>query len=342
MTPWIRWIGLFTAAILGSACFAASEPSVWRPFSDDSPWNQPIAAGAPSDPASTKLIAGLAARGPWRINIKDWSIPIYFINSDATPKYDVGDSRPGIYGAGFEFPRSIPIPDDAVPSPPAGDNSDHHLCIVDRAKHLEWGMWYARKDASGRWFTGLGAVTDLSGTGVAPPWFASKRQLDSHRARASGFPLVAGVIRVEEIRAGRIEHALVFAYDRCRAEYFIPPASTAQAAEPSTINNATGIPMGGRIQLDPSWDVEHSGLSPAAKVIARALQEYGAYCGDYAGANVLYAENSPKAVAAWRGLLSSDDLAAIFTPQMIAKHFRVLDMGTLLPGQNLSEGKNKS
>jgi hypothetical protein len=51
---------------------------------------------------------------------------------------------------------------------------------------------------------------------------------------------------------------------------------------------------------------------------------------------VLYAENSPKAVAAWNGLLSSDDLAAVFTPQMIAKHFRVLAMGTLLPGQNLT------
>jgi hypothetical protein len=68
----------------------------------------------------------------------------------------------------------------------------------------------------------------------------------------------------------------------------------------------------------------------------KALRDTAPYCGDYAGANVLYAENSPQAVAAWKRLLNSDDLAAIFTPQMIAKHFRVLDMGTLLPGQNLT------
>ena len=42
--------------------------------------------------------------------------------------------------------------------------------------------------------TGLGAVTDLSGTGVALPWFAVQRELDSARARASGFPLIAGLI----------------------------------------------------------------------------------------------------------------------------------------------------
>ncbi len=315
---------------------AADTPEVWRPFSNDSPWNQPIGAEVPSDPNSDQLIADLASRGPWQINIRDWSIPVYFVDASTTPRRDVGDLRPGIYGRGFEFPRHIPIPDGAVASPPVGDDSDNHLCIIDRTRHLEWGMWAARQDPTGRWFTGLGAVTDLSGTGVAPPWFDSPRQLDSHRARASGFPLIAGLIRVEEIKAGHIDHALVFAYDHCRPEFLIPPASTAQVNSFPQLDPARGIPMGGRIQLDPAWDVEHSGLSPSGKIIARALQEYGAYCGDYAGANVLYAENSPAAVAAWQGLLRKDELTAIFNPAMIAKHFRVIRMGNLLPGQNLS------
>ena len=98
----------------------------------------------------------------------------------------------------------------------------------------------------------------------------------------------------------------------------VPPASTAQVAQLDAVDSR-GIPMGGRIQLDPSWDVENSELSPAGKVIARALQEYGAFCGDYAGANVLYAENSPAAVAAWQGVLSPEDLAAV-------EHKAALDM----------------
>lgn len=307
----------------------------WRAFSDDSPWNQKIAANAPSDRHSEELVADFASRGSVHINIKDWSVPAYFVDADQTARHDVGDSRPGVYGAGFEFPRRIPIPRDAVASPPYIPDSDNHLCVVDRARDLEWGLWAAIPDAAGRWLTGLGAVTDLAGTGVAPPWFASRREFDSHRARASGFPLIAGLILREEIAAGRIEHALVFAYDHCRGSFFIPPASTAQVVKPE-INDATGIPMGGRIQLDPSWDVEHSGLSRSGQIVARALQEYGAFCGDFAGANVIYAENSPEAVREWQGVLDYDELKSVFTPEFIRRHFRVLDMGNLLPGQNLA------
>ncbi|HVZ64400.1 MAG TPA: hypothetical protein VG936_07500 [Lacunisphaera sp.] len=314
---------------------AGSPPAAWRPFSADSPWNRPIAAGTEADPDSRALIDDLASRGAFHINITDWSIPVYFVDADRTPLRDVGDSRPDVYGRGFEFPRRVPIPDGAVASPPVGEFSDNHLCIIDRAKQLEWGMWAARQDPTGRWFTGLGAVTDLAGTGVAPPWFASRRQLDSHRARASGFPLVAGLILRDEVASGRIDHALVFAYDHCRSGFLVPPASTSQSAKQEAID-ARGIPMGGRIQLDPSWDVEHSALSRAGKAIARALQEYGAYCGDYADGNVLYAENSPAAVQAWKGVLAGDTLAATFTPEFIRAHFRVVVMGNLLPGQNLS------
>jgi hypothetical protein len=311
---------------------AAAAP--WRPFSAASPWNQRIPVHAASDRDSQTLIDDLASRGPWLVNMKDWSIPVYFVDADHTPKHDVGDSRPGVYGAGFAFPRRIPIPDGAVASPPFREGSDNHLSIIDRAKGLEWGMWAAQRDATGRWFTGLGAVTDLTGTGVAPPWYKSRREYDSHRGRASGFPLVAGLIFVDEIKAGRIDHALAFAYDHCRTGLFIPPASTAQVALLEAVGSR-GIPMGGRIQLDPAWNIESSALTPAGKVIARALQEYGAYCSDYAGANVLYGENSPAAVAAWSGVLAQHDLAAVFTPDFIRTHFRVIDMGNLLPGQNL-------
>jgi hypothetical protein len=310
--------------VLALPAVAAAAGEVWRPFSDDSPWNQPIAADATPDPASEALIADFASRGPLHINIRDWSIPVYFVDAATTPKHAVFDSRPGIFGRGFEFPRAIPIPDGAVASPPVGEESDNHLCIIDRRLGLEWGLWAARRNAQGEWGTGLGAVTDLRGTGVAPPWFAAARELDAHRARASGFPLIAGLIRVEEIRAGRIAHALCFAYDHCRGGFFVPPASTAQVTM-QDMSARTGIPMGGRIQLDPAWDVDGSALSPNGRSIARALQEFGAYCGDFAGANVIYAENSP---------VDTEELYAVFTPDFIRTHFRVLDMGNVLPGQN--------
>jgi hypothetical protein len=328
----IRSLNKIAGTILACTAIAHGSTTVWRPFSDASPWNHRIPADALMDPASDALIADFASRGPLHINIKDWSIPVYFIDADHTPLHDVADSRPGVYGLGFEFPRSIPIPDGAIASPPF--DGDNHLCIIDRAKNREWGMWWARQDASGRWSTGLGAVTDLAATGVARPWYAVDRELDAARARASGFPLVAGLIFVDEIKAGRINHALVFAYDHCRTGFFIPPASTAQVTVPKT-TNSFGIPMGGRLQLDPKWGVEQSALSAGGKIVARALQEYGAYCGDYADANVIFADNSPAALQAWAGVLDFGELARVFTPAMMRKHFRVLDMGQIMPGQNL-------
>src|SRR6478609_9102695 len=110
----------------------AADPAPWRPFSADSPWNQRIPAEAASDRHSQVLIDDLASRGPWLVNMKDWSIPVYFVDADHTPKHDVGDSRPGVYGAGFGFPRQIPLPDGAVASPPVQKGSDYHLSIIDK------------------------------------------------------------------------------------------------------------------------------------------------------------------------------------------------------------------
>jgi hypothetical protein len=72
-------------------------------------------------------------------------------------------------------------------------------------------------------------------------------------------------------------------------------------------------PEGTRIQLKPSIDLSRYGLSPAALVIATALQKYGAVIGDQSGGSVsLKVEN---AVAEglgrlWSGVLGAKDLDA--------------------------------
>jgi hypothetical protein len=311
--------------------------SAWRPFNNKSIWNTKIPAGTKTDPQSQQLIDSLAIGG-FYINIHDWSIPVYFVNSDTIPKVNVINSRPGIYGKGFKEPNHIPVMPNFIASPPVGDFSDNHLCIIDTNKMLEWDMWAARKNKEGNWTTGLGAVTDLKSTGVEKPWFEQENEFDAHRSRAGGFPLIAGLIRPDEIKAGKIEHTLVFAYQRGRSEFFIPPASTAQATI-NEMSNKSGIPMGGRIQLDPNINVDTLKLNRACKIIAKALQEYGAFNGDYAGATVLYADNAPSALTQWKGILNNEDLLKVFTPEFIKKHFRVIEMGNLLPGQNLKGGQ---
>ncbi len=106
---------------------------------------------------------------------------------------------------------------------------------------------------------------------------------------------------------------------------FTSPASTGHPAN-GLVSPDRGIPCGGRVQLDPSLDLDSLGLSPAARVIARALQEYGAYVGDFSGSINVYADGSPDARAAWAGgVLSTDSTTGIPLDRL-----RVIEWGTLM------------
>jgi hypothetical protein len=335
----VRNLAFCGALLVLSACSPAPpEQSVaeapvktWRPFAADSPWNTPIPANAAIDAKSKALIGDFAGNGSLYINIAEWSVPVYYIDMDQTPKHEVLDLYPGQYGRGFELPREIPIPDGAQSARPEGGLG--YIAIVDKARNLEWDMRQAHQRDDGRWFTGFGAITNLRGSGVSPPWNDVEQPNLAASALASGFPLTAGLIRVEEINSGRIPHALMFAYPGARTDGFIFPASTTlPLAGIADEREQTGMPLGARIQLDPKFDIDGSGLSREGKIIARALQEYGAYLGDSAGGNVLFAESAPTQLEAWDGTLESDELQAVFTPEMMAKHFRLIEMGDVLPG----------
>jgi len=335
----IRNIAFCGALLVLAACSPSpseqanedAPPKAWRPFAADSPWNTPIPESPEIDAQSKGLISDFAGGGSLYINIAEWSVPVYYIDMDETPKHEVFDLYPGQYGRGFELPREIPIPDGAQSARPEGGLG--YIAIVDRARNLEWDMRQAHQRDDGRWFTGFGAITNLRGMGVSPPWNEVEQPNLAASALASGFPLTAGLIRVEEINSGRIPHALMFAYPGAATGGFTSPASTAlPVAESGDVAAQTGMPLGARIQLDPAFDVEGSALSREGKIIARALQDYGAYLGESAGGNVLFAESAPTQLKAWDGTLASGELQAVFTPEMMAKHFRLIAMGDVLPG----------
>jgi hypothetical protein len=280
---------------------AASAP--WRPFNAQSPWNTPIPVDAVLDPNSAALIDDFKNSSPYGVhldvNIDGYSVPL-FSAAASTPKMLV-TCRIGGHGFvgtnGSNATAMVPIPPGAAPDP----QSDHHMLIVDRVANTEYGMWDVAF-ANGAWTCGLGALLDLGGTGVRPLAKDSNPWWEAHGPRACGFGLSAGLIRPEEIAAGRIDHALVVAYPHIRAGMYVQPASTAQAANGSGAQKDRGIPCGGRIQLDPSIDVDALAVSTAGKAIFRALQIYGAFVGDYSGALSLYGDNSPDARAYWKSI----------------------------------------
>jgi hypothetical protein len=91
-----------------------------------------------------------------------------------------------------------------------------------------------------------------------------------------------------------------------------------------------GILCGARIQLDPALDVSTLGLSSAGLTVARALQRYGAFIGDFSGAVSLYADASPDASAYFgAGILNNSTASRI-----PLNRFRVMTIGTTYDNMN--------
>ena len=66
-------------------------------------------------------------------------------------------------------------------------------------------------------------------------------------------------------------------------------------------------------------------------IIARALQQYGAFVGDFSGAIRLYADASPDALAVWHGGVLS---MAEVKDKVDLRKFRVLDLGQRFEDDN--------
>ncbi len=321
-----------TTSTAGTAATGGATTAAWRPFSDDSPWNTPIGSTPTIDPDSTALIADWQTSSPYGqhldVNIKGYSIPLFYADA-STPTYTVRADVGGFGWSGSNGQNTtglMPIPANAAPDP----DSDHHLLVIDKQQMKEWGCWDMVHETAG-WHAGLCATSDLNGTGVRPLAQGNPTWYTSAGARACGFPLVAGLIRVDEIQSGRIDHALVVAYPHIRAGFYTPPASTAQAANGVGAQKDRGIPCGGRIQYDPGINLDSLGLTPSGRIIMQALQEYGAYVGDFSGAMSLYADGSADAQAYWdSGVLGSYELQ----DKISLADFRVLELGTLYDNGN--------
>jgi len=223
----------------------------------------PSPALAPNSAALVRRSLVPFVRNANLANSDAWGIPIVTVEE--------GDRRRRIdlfrWGYGTRDRVTFRIPAWARPT----TGSDHHLAVVDGDAELN--VWVAERQSDGHWRSG--ARTVVSGTPIAGPVAAT----------ASGFALTAGVVRPEEIARGRIDHALAFTAPYVRNR-FVAPAVHGDGR----VGDPRALPMGAHIQLDPRVDV--SGLPRPQQIVARALQEYGAYLVDTGGSLALRAEAS--------------------------------------------------
>ena len=232
-----------------------------RLFSNTSPWNAPIGTNVQLDPRSSGMVSLLSdcCHVP---TLFSFGMPIY--NSTASdPTYTVQDTG---NDSTFESYQPIHIPNTAAPS----TGSDHWLFIYDQTRNLIFEMWNTHKDGD-TWTTQTGNVYSPTGDGVL--------QVDGSQQSGNGASYFGGVITHADIERGYINHALSFASQYTSTNWRYP-----MNASDGNGTDTDDLPMGARIQLDPSINCKAlPGASTGEKMICQALETYGGYIRDSGG-----------------------------------------------------------
>ncbi|GAB3196381.1 hypothetical protein GCM10027261_18960 [Geodermatophilus arenarius] len=233
-----------------------------QPFSSDSVWNTGIGSGAVFQDADEPMTRNLIDGSPSAtINAAFYSVAVNI----ASPTDPIGTvSTP----AG-DFHHRIPT----TTSIAAG--TDGHMVVLDGRWAFEY--WRAERRSETQYTASYGGRVDLLGPGVGGG------------TRASGFSVLGGLIRCQEIRDEHIPHALVMALttEQLRTGW-VWPAESEDSGGASTYRGL--IPMGSMVGIPPSVDLGSLGLSADGLALAKALQDYGAYVGERSAQDVLYAE----------------------------------------------------
>ncbi len=154
-----------------------------------------------------------------------------------------------------------PIP----PNPVIEGGSDRHIILYDTARCRSYELYAAHRDTDGSWHAGSGAIFDLRGNTMRPKGWTS--------ADAAGLSILAGLVRYDEVAAGRIDHAIRVTAPDTRDAYVWPASHSA-----SDSASADLPPMGLHLRLKSSVDI--SGLPKQARIVAEAMKRYGVILAD--------------------------------------------------------------
>jgi hypothetical protein len=304
-----------TAACSAISLGQGASLNGFRPFTSANPWNTNI-SGAAVDPNSSAIIGFVGAStglhadfGSGQYQGSNIGIPYVVVsgtqalaNVNFTAYGDESDSGP------MPVPANAPIEGD--PNPGTGDR---HVLVLDNANCFIYEMDASYPNNDGSWNANSAAVWDLTADGQRPYTWTS--------ADAAGLPIFPGLIRYDEVAAGKIQHAIRFTLQRSQAA-FIPPASHWAANNSSSL----AAPMGMRLRLKPSFDI--SGYSANNQVILTAMKNYGLIMAD--NGTSMYISGTPD--SRW----DNNDLHNL--GQVPASAFEVLQMTPLYTAANLPQG----
>jgi hypothetical protein len=262
--------GALTTDLVRSVTTPAQGGPFPRSYAADSFFNTPISATDTTDPNSRAMMS--ASVLPWRpVSVIDndnaWGIPLAYASPNSE-RYDVGCTK-------YLCDRAISFNIPRYAQPNTG--SDGHLAVYDPATNHELDMWQGTHDRPhNAWTASTRTDTTADWGAVCPPG-----QRCGGGGVAAGFLEWGGTIRPEEIAQGHIDHALTIVSPYVRSGFISCPATGYWASKsPSYVDDSNALPLGARIQLSPTFDVGAQSWPRWEKIVARALQVYGAYVVD--------------------------------------------------------------
>jgi hypothetical protein len=181
---------------------------------------------------------------------------------------NVPAEQPGV-PISFEYasesePGPYPIPSDPPIEGGAASDGDRHVLVVQSGSCRLYEVYAAYPDGAGGWRAGSGAVWDLNSNALRPDGWTS--------ADAAGLPILPGLVRYDEVAAGRIDHAIRITVPRTHNSYVWPARHRAGGGDTSA------PPMGTWFRLRADYDI--SGFPREAQVILQALKTHGAIVAD--------------------------------------------------------------
>jgi hypothetical protein len=258
---------------------APADPTApFRFFSPTSFWNESLPADAPVDPTSAAVMGAfdeeIAAEervgdGPW-INTTSYSIPVYTVPADqpTVPVRLDGSVNVPLAAAW----SAVPLPPTAVPA--AGHDGSLVVWQPSTDRLWEFHQLLHEGDAwKANWGGAMQNVSSNPGVYGSEVWPGAQSWWG---ISASSLSLVGGLISLEDLEKGQINHALEMAIPDVRVGVYASPAQRSDGK----IGGPLSLPEGAHLRLNPKLDLAAMHLPRLTLMIAEAAQRYGIFVTD--------------------------------------------------------------
>jgi hypothetical protein len=242
-------------------------------FSASSFWYAPVET-AKIDPNSKAIINAFqeqitleeqAHTGPW-INTTAFSLPLYTVPA-TQPTTEVKLEHTPTEPALQQAFQNVPLPPEAQPA--AGH--DHDLLLWQPATNKLWEFWHLTHQTDGWHAAWGGAIRNLTTNPGVYNTEAWKGAQNWWGTSASSLSLLGGLITLEDLKDGVINHALSMSIPNVRAGVYATPARR----DDGKTTNPLALPEGAHLRLPPNLNLQNLHLPYLTLLIAQAAQRYG-------------------------------------------------------------------